>query len=89
LTQLADHFGSSAPEVRATFDAILAAVRQLGPVTVLPEKSRIALEVGMSFAALMPGRRWLSGHLVLAHCVDSPRSRRTGRPNNGTWTLAR
>jgi hypothetical protein len=75
LTQLDDYFGSSAQEVRAAFDAILAAVRQLGPVTVLPEKSRIALQVRMSFAALMPRRRWLNGHLVLARPVDSPRFR--------------
>jgi uncharacterized protein DUF5655 len=73
LTELDDHFASSAPEVRATFDAILAAVRRLGPVTVLPEKSRIALQVRMSFAALMPRRRWLNGHLVLARSVNSPR----------------
>ncbi len=73
LSQLDDHFGSAAPEVRATLEAILAAVRQLGPVTVLPEKSRIALQVRMSFAALMPRRRWLNGHLVLARSVDTPR----------------
>jgi hypothetical protein len=45
-------------------------------VSVLPEKSRIALHVRMSFAALMPARRWLDGHLVLARRVDSPRFRR-------------
>ena len=73
LGQLADHFVDTDPEVRATFDAILAAIRLLGPVTVLPEKSRIALQVRMSFAALMPRRRWLDGHLVLARPVDSTR----------------
>jgi hypothetical protein len=75
LSSLDGHFASSAPapEVRAAFDEILAAVRRLGPVTVLPEKSRIALQVRMSFAALMPRRRWLNGHLVLARAVDSPR----------------
>jgi hypothetical protein len=30
----------------------------------------------MSFAALMPGRRWLDGHVVLPHRLDSPRFRR-------------
>ena len=73
LSSLDGHFASSAPEVRAAFDEILAAVRRLGPVTVLPEKSRIALQVRMSFAALMPRRRWLNGHLVLARSVDSRR----------------
>jgi hypothetical protein len=56
------------PAVRATFDAVLAAVLALGPVEVLAEKSRIALQVRMSFAALMPRRHWLNGHLVLPKC---------------------
>jgi len=43
------------------------------PVTVLAEKTRIALHVRMSFAAFMPRRNWLNGHLVLARRVDSPR----------------
>jgi hypothetical protein len=73
LTALDDHFAGSVPQVRASFEAILAAVRRLGPVTVLPEKSRVALQVRMSFAALMPRRRWLNGHLVLARPVDSAR----------------
>jgi len=42
-------------------------------VEVLPEKSRIALQVRMSFGAFVPPRRWLGGHLVLARRVDSPR----------------
>ena len=40
---------------------------------VLPEKTRIALYVRMSFAAFMPRRKWLNGHLVLARIIDSPR----------------
>lgn len=78
------HFAASAPHVRATFDAILAAVRRLGPVSVLPEKTRIALHVRMSFAAFTPRRRWLNGHLVLARRVDSPRFSRveTYSPRN-------
>ncbi len=45
----------------------------IGPVAVLPEKTRIALHVRMSFAAFMPRRTWLNGHLVLARRIDSPR----------------
>ena len=73
LGRLEDHFAAADPEVRATYEAILTAVREIGPVTVLPERSRIALQVRMSFAALMPRQRWLNGHLVLARSVDSPR----------------
>ena len=59
--------------MRATFDAVLAAVAQAGPVEVLAEKTRIALQVRMSFAAFMPRQHWLNGHLVLARRIGSPR----------------
>ena len=70
------HFAHASPAVRATFDRVLEAVGRLGPVEVLPEKTRIALHVRMSFAAFQPRRHWLSGHLVLARPVDRPRFRR-------------
>jgi hypothetical protein len=73
LGDLDRHFAASAPHVRATFDRVLEVVSALGPVTVLPEKTRIAMHVRMSFAAFAPRRRWLNGHLVLARRADSPR----------------
>jgi hypothetical protein len=73
LGDLDRHFTGAAPEVRATFDAILTAASECGPVEVLAEKTRIALHARMSFAAFTPRRRWLTGHLVLARRVDSPR----------------
>ena len=65
-------------------DAVLACVRAVGPVQVLAEKTRIALQVRMSFAAFMPRRDWLNGHLVLARRIDSPRFLRveTFSPSN-------
>lgn len=62
--------------VRATFDRIVASIADLGPVSVLPEKTRIALHARMSFAAFVPRARWLDGHLVLARRIDSPQFRR-------------
>jgi Domain of unknown function (DUF5655) len=73
LGDLDRHFARASPQVRATFDAVLAAVARVGPVQVLAEKTRIALQVRMSFAAFMPRRDWLNGHLVLARRIDSPR----------------
>ena len=67
------HFASSVPAVRATFERVVAVVGALGPVEILPEKTRIALHARMSFAAFMPRRAWLSGHLVLAREIPSPR----------------
>ena len=37
------------------------------------QRTRIALHARMSFAALMPRRHWLRGHLVLAQPVESLR----------------
>jgi hypothetical protein len=84
LTDLDRHFDAKAPAVRATFERIVEVVSALGQVSVLPEKTRIALHVRMSFAAFMPRRRWLDGHLVLARRIDSPRFRRieTYSPRN-------
>ena len=73
LGELDRHFAGTDPQVRATFGAVLAAVATCGPVEVLPEKTRIALHVRMSFAAFMPRRHWLNGHLVLARRIASPR----------------
>ena len=73
LGDLDRHFVRTAPEVRDTFERVLDAVRELGPFDVLPEKTRIALHARMSFAAFMPRRNWLNGHLVLARHMDSPR----------------
>jgi Domain of unknown function (DUF5655) len=73
LGDLDRHFAHAAPVVRAAFDQALTVVRRLGPVEVLPEKTRIALHVRMSFAAFMPRRHWLNGHLVLARRIESPR----------------
>ena len=84
LGDLERHFAGTEPGGRQTFDRILAAVRRLGPVDVRPERTRIALHVRMSFTACTPRARWLTGHLVLARRVDSPRFRRieTYSPRN-------
>ncbi len=84
LKTLESHFVDRDPRVRATYDAIVEALKSIGPVTVLPEKTRIALQVRMSFAALIPRKRWLDGHLVLARRIGSPRFRRieTFSPRN-------
>jgi hypothetical protein len=68
---LDDLFARSHPEVRRLYGRFLEIVRECGPVTVVPQKTRIALQVRMRFAALMPQRTALKGHLVLAHRQES------------------
>jgi hypothetical protein len=66
------HFVGRSAEVRAIFNAFLAELRSLGPVTVLPERTRIAFQTRMSFAQLTLRRKWVTGHLVLARRAGSP-----------------
>lgn len=73
LGDLEAHFEGVDPDVRRSFDIIVGA---LGPLTVLPEKTRIALHVRMSFAAFQPRKHWLNGHLVLAREAEHPLFRR-------------
>jgi hypothetical protein len=70
--ELATHFEGRSSAVLATYAAFLALLEENGPVTVVPEKSRIAFQVRMSFAQLTLRRRWVLGHLVLARRVDDP-----------------
>jgi hypothetical protein len=64
-------------------------VEEIGPVRVLPEKTRIAFQVRMSFAQITPRKSWLDGHVVLARRVDSPRFRtvQTFSPRNHLHTF--
>lgn len=81
---LASHFVGKPAAVRAIFDKLLSVARKSGPVTVLPEKTRIAFQVRMSFAAFVIRRNWVDGHVVLARRLENPRFRRieTFSPRN-------
>ena len=73
---LEHHFCGKPPAIRALFDDVVAALCDLGPMRVLPEKTRIAFQVRMSFAQVTPKARWLDGHVVLARRLEHPRFRR-------------
>ena len=69
---LDSHFARKPPVVREIYDRFLAMLELFGPVTVLPEKTRIAFHVRMSFAQLTVRRQWVLGHFVLARRVEHP-----------------
>jgi len=69
---LEDHFAGKPPLVREIYDAFLALLEEIGPVTVLPEKTRIAFQTRMSFAQLTVRRNWVLGHFVLARRAEDP-----------------
>ena len=68
---LEHHFHGKGPHIRRLFDAFTATVSSMGPVTILPEKSRIAFQVRMSFAQVTPKQAWLDGHFVLARRAEN------------------
>src|SRR6185436_8227728 len=81
---LEHHFTGKPPEIRALFDRLVAIVQAIGPVRVVPEKTRIAFQVRMSFAQVTPRQRWIDGHVVLARRLEHRRFRRveTFSPRN-------
>lgn len=81
---LAGHFRGKPPAIRALFDEFVAALRAIGPVRILPEKTRIAFQVRMSFAQVTPRRASLDGHVILGRRLEHPRFRRieTFSPRN-------
>src|SRR6266705_2679282 len=70
---LQSHFKGKPAEIRAIYDVVLKAIRRCGTVTVLPEKTRIAFQVRMSFAQLTTRSKWVDGHVVLARRFEQPR----------------
>jgi len=83
-SKLASHFAGKPKTVRAIFDKLLTVAKKNGPITVLPEKTRIAFHVRMSFAAFVIRRNWVDGHVILSRRLENPRFRRieTFSPRN-------
>jgi hypothetical protein len=82
--RLRDHFEGKPAEIREIYDRVRHMLRDIGPVRVLAEKTRIAFQVRMSFAQLTPRRQWVDAHVVLARRLEHPRFRRveTFSPRN-------
>ena len=70
---LESHFAGKTDKVRELFDKLAAMIKKNGPVKILPEKTRIAFQVRMSFIAVQVRRNYLIGHFVLARRVEHPR----------------
>jgi uncharacterized protein DUF5655 len=69
MRKLDAHFADSSPDVRATFDALLAAVRAHGKVLVNATKTRITFQGRMRFAGVQQPRR---GHLAARFLLTRP-----------------
>lgn len=64
-------FARTDPSVRAVFDRFAEMIAACGPVTVIPQKSRVAFQARMRFAAVSPRKRALIGHLVMRERNDA------------------
>lgn len=70
---LQHHLRGRTPEALRIFREFVKMARRCGRVAILPEKTRIAFQARMSFAAVSFRRDGLNGHLVLASRVENPR----------------
>jgi hypothetical protein len=73
---LAEHFAGKDPIVRRVFDAFLTLARRFGPVTVIPQKTRISLQARVRFSGAVTYRRWIDCVLWLTRRVEHPRLHR-------------
>jgi hypothetical protein len=74
---VAEHLTGRSPDVVATYRAFeIAALRTGDDVVVVPEKTRIAFQARMSFAAVTVRAHWIDAHVVLARHLESIRFRR-------------
>jgi hypothetical protein len=81
---LASHFEGKSASIRPIFNKLRRVAEENGPIKVLPEKTRIAFQVRMSFAAFVIRQNWIDGHVILARRLENKRFRRieTFSPRN-------
>jgi Domain of unknown function (DUF5655) len=70
---LRQHLAGKSPQGIALFREFAKLVKRCGRVRILPEKTRIAFQVRMSFAAVSLRRDRLVGHVVLARRLENTR----------------
>src|SRR5436190_9559559 len=59
--ELSRHFDGKTAEAKVLFNELRRIIQKRGPVTILPEKTRIAFQTRMSFAAVSIQKSGLSG----------------------------
>lgn len=70
---LREHLAGKSGHAVALFREFAKLVKRCGPTRVVPEKTRIAFQVRMSFAAVRLRRDRIVGHVVLARRLENPR----------------
>ena len=84
---LHSHFQGREPNVAATYEAILSAVRSLGPVTEDPKKTSIHLVRDSALAGVATQKSALILTLKSRTKVKSPRIRKQEQVSTNRWHL--
>jgi len=82
---VASHFGKSGDAVRATYDALLAASRSLGPVREDPKKTSIHLVRTTAFAGVATRKDALILTLKAERRLESKRIHRAEQASANRW----
>jgi hypothetical protein len=73
-----DHlFDGNAPNVRATYDRLIAALQQIGDVKVSPKQTSIHLEKTSGFAGVHPRKTAFNLEFRTDYAINDPRIART------------
>lgn len=69
-------FAQSEPRVRQIFDELAEMVRACGPVTVIPQKTRVVFQVRVRFLGCVPRKSYLLCNFEFAKRKKHPRFRK-------------
>lgn len=69
---LDDHFKGKAPHIRGLFEAWLACVEEAGPVTVIPQKTRICFQARVRFGGAVIRKSHVLTNFWLKRAVSHP-----------------
>jgi uncharacterized protein DUF5655 len=70
-------FQNREPGTKAAYDALLAALREFGPVKEAPKQTSIHLEKNSGFAGVHPRQKHLNLEFRTNYAIDDPRISRT------------
>jgi Domain of unknown function (DUF5655) len=73
IFELAPLFARCQPHIFPLFEKLVALVETFGPVTVIPQKTRIVLTTRVRFINIVPRKTDLKVHIWLPRRVVSPR----------------
>lgn len=70
---LDDLFARSEANVRKLYEKLVKIVKQVGPVIIVPQKTRIVFQVRVRFLGAMPRKKYLWVSIALPRRLKSPR----------------